>query len=75
VYPILARQAKLSGIVVIEAIIDEQGKVTGMRVISGFPILIPAAMSAVSKRRYEPTIVNGQPTAIDLKLEISFNFS
>jgi protein TonB len=75
VYPILARQAKLSGIVVIVAIIDEQGKVTGMRVISGFPILIPAAMSAVSKRRYEPTIVNGQPTAIDLKLEISFNFS
>jgi TonB family protein len=75
VYPILARQVKLSGIVVIEAIIDEQGKVTGMRVISGFPILIPAALSAVSKRRYEPTIVNGQPTSIDLKLEISFNFS
>jgi periplasmic protein TonB len=75
VYPILARQTKLSGIVVIEAVIDEQGRVTGMRVISGHPILIPAALNAVSKRRYEPTIVNGQPTSIDLKVEISFNFS
>jgi TonB family protein len=75
VYPILARQTKLSGIVVIEAVIDEQGRVTGMRVISGYPILIPAALNAVSKRRYEPTIVNGQPTSIDLKVEISFNFS
>jgi outer membrane biosynthesis protein TonB len=61
--------------VVIEAVIDEQGRVMGMRVISGFPILIPAALNAVSKRRYEPTIVNGQPTSIDLKVEISFNFS
>lgn len=75
VYPLLARQTKLSGIVVIEAVIDEQGRVTGMRAISGYPILIPAALNAVSKRRYEPTILNGQPTSIDLKVEISFNFS
>ena len=74
-YPILARQAHLSGVVIIEAVIDEQGKVTAMRVVSGHPILIPAAMSAVSKRKYEPTALDGEATPIDLRVEISFKFS
>jgi protein TonB len=75
VYPLLARQTHISGVVVIEAVIDEQGKVTGMRVISGYPLLIPAALSAVSKRRYEPTILDGEPMPIDLRVEINFSFS
>ena len=75
VYPFLARQARLSGVVVIEAVIDEQGNVTGMRVISGHPILIPSAMTAVSKRKYEPTVLDGEPTPIDLRVEVSFSFS
>ncbi len=74
-YPVLARQARLSGVVVVEAVIDEQGKVTGMRAISGHPLLIPAALSAVSKRRYEPTVLDGEPTPIDLRVEITFSFS
>jgi protein TonB len=74
-YPVLARQSHLSGLVIIEAVIDEQGKVTAIRVVSGHPILIPAAMSAVSKRKYEPTILDGEATPIDLRVEISFKFS
>jgi protein TonB len=74
-YPVLARQSRLSGIVIIEAVIDEHGKVTGMRVISGHPLLIPAAVKAVSKRMYEPTVLDGEPTPIDLRVEISFSFS
>jgi protein TonB len=74
-YPVLARQSRLSGVVIIEAVIDEHGKVTGMRVISGHALLIPAALSAVSKRKYEPTILDGEPTPIDLRVEISFSFS
>ena len=57
VYPTLAKQARISGTVVIEAIIDEKGAVTGMRVISGHPLLVPAALSAVAKRKYEPTVL------------------
>jgi periplasmic protein TonB len=75
VYPPLAKQTRLSGVVVIEAIIDEHGNVTGMRVISGDPLLIPAALSAVSKRKYEPTILDGEPTPLDLRVEISFHVS
>ncbi len=74
-YPTLARQAHLSGVVIIEAIIDEHGNVKGMQVVSGHPILIPAALSAVSKRKYEPTILDGEPTPVDLRVEIKFSFS
>jgi len=75
VYPILAKQARLSGVVIIEAVIDEHGKVTGMRVVSGHPMLIPSALTAVSKRLYEPTVLDGVPTPIDLRVEINFSFS
>jgi protein TonB len=75
VYPILAKQARLSGVVVIEAVIDEHGKVTGMRVVSGHPMLISSALSAVSKRLYEPTVLDGEPTPIDLRVEVTFSFS
>ena len=74
-YPVLARQSHLSGIVIIEAVIDEHGKVTAMRAVSGHPLLIPAAMNAVSKRKYQPTILDGEATPIDLRVEISFKFS
>ncbi len=74
-YPALARQARLSGVVIIEAIIDEYGNVKGMQVVSGHPLLINAAMSAVSKRKYEPTVLDGEPTPIDLRVEIKFSFS
>lgn len=74
-YPTLARQARLSGVVIIEAIIDEHGNVKGMQVVSGHPLLIPAALAAVSKRKYEPTILDGEPTPVDLRVEIKFSFS
>ena len=75
VYPPLAKQSRLTGVVVIEAIIDERGNVAGMRVISGQSLLIPAALSAVSKRKYEPTILDGEPTPVDMKVEVSFSFA
>ncbi len=75
VYPILAKQSRISGTVVIDAVIDEHGDVKGMRVVSGHPMLIPAALSAVAKRRYEPTVLDGEPTPIDLRIDISFSFS
>lgn len=74
-YPVLAKQSRLVGIVVIDAIIDEHGSVKGMRVISGDPLLIQAALTAVSKRRYEPTVLDGEPTPVALRVEVSFSFS
>ncbi len=74
-YPVLAKQSRLAGIVVIDAVIDEHGTVKGMRVISGDPLLIQAALAAVSKRRYEPTVLDGEPTPVALRVEVSFSFS
>jgi periplasmic protein TonB len=72
VYPILAQQSHIQGVVLIDAIIDEHGNVIQVHAISGNPLLIPSAMEAVSKRRYEPTVLDGEPTPIALKVEVSF---
>ena len=72
VYPLLANQSHIHGIVVIDAIIDEHGKVVEARVISGHPLLVQAALKAVSERRYEPTILDGEPTPVDLRVEVNF---
>jgi periplasmic protein TonB len=72
-YPLLAKQAHIAGTVVIEAIIDERGNVKEARAISGQPLLVPAALKAVSLRRYEPTILDSEPTPIELTVEVSFH--
>lgn len=73
IYPVLAKQSHIQGTVVIEAIIDEHGNVIEERAISGPPLLIPAAMKAVSQRKYEPTFLDGEATPVDLKVEVNFH--
>ena len=73
IYPILARQSRIQGIVVIEAIIDEHGNVVEMHAVSGHPLLIPAAMKAVSQRKYEPTVLDGEATPVNLRVEVTFH--
>ena len=72
IYPILASQAHVHGMVVIDAIIDEHGNVVQEKVVSGHPLLIQAALKAVSERKYEPTILDGEPTPVDLRVEVNF---
>jgi periplasmic protein TonB len=71
-YPILARQSQVHGVVVIDAIIDEHGNVIQEKVVSGHPLLLQAALKAVSQRKYEPTILDGEPTPVDLRVEVNF---
>lgn len=56
VYPLLARQARVSGAVVIDAVIGTQGNAVEMRTVSGQPILALTAMEALRQWKYEPTI-------------------
>jgi protein TonB len=72
VYPTLASQSHVHGIVVIDAIIDEHGSVIQEKVVSGHPLLLQAALKAVSERKYEPTILDGEPTPVDLRVEVNF---
>jgi outer membrane biosynthesis protein TonB len=75
VYPLLAKQSHIQGIVLIDAIIDERGNVIEQRAISGPPLLVPAAMKAVSERKYEPTILDGDAAPVDLRVEVTFRMS
>jgi protein TonB len=72
-YPLLAKQSRISGVVIIEAIIDENGNVTQVRAVSGHPLLMTAALKAVSKRKYEPTYLDGEPMPIDLRVVVTFH--
>jgi len=71
-YPILARQARISGAVVIDAVIDTQGNIVEMRTVSGHPILALAAMEALRHWKYEPTILGGEAIPVELLVTLTF---
>jgi protein TonB len=72
VYPLLAKQSKIGGAVVIDAVIDTQGNVAEMRAVSGQPILALAAMEALRQWKYEPTILGGEAFPVRLLVTITF---
>lgn len=71
-YPPLAKQARIQGDVVIDSVIDTQGRVTQMRVVSGSPLLVEAAMQALAQWRYQPTLLNGEPVAVEMLVTMHF---
>lgn len=72
VYPPLAKQARIQGQVVIDSVIDTEGHVTQMKVVSGSPLLVQAAEQALAQWRYQPTLLNGQPVAVDMLVTLHF---
>jgi protein TonB len=75
VYPSVARAAHIAGTVVVLAIIDEHGNVVEAHAVSGSGLLIPAALRAVQARKYQPTILDGEPTPIQLHVEVTFHLA
>lgn len=71
-YPPLARSARIQGAVVLFAMISTTGTIENLRVISGHPLLVAAALDAVKQWRYRPYILNGEP--IEVETEITVNF-
>jgi protein TonB len=71
-YPALARQARIQGNVVLHAIIDKEGKVAQLEVISGHPLLVQSALDAVKQWRYKPTLLNGDPVEVDTTITVTF---
>jgi len=72
VYPPLARMARIQGPVVVAAVISKEGVMERVQAISGHPMLVPAAVDAVSQWRYKPYILNGE--AIEVETQITVNF-
>lgn len=72
VYPPLARSARIQGSVVLFALISKAGTIQNLRAISGHPMLIPAAVDAVSQWRYRPYILNGEPIEVETQITVNF---
>lgn len=73
VYPPEAVEQYVSGKVQLEAIIGIDGRVRDLKLISGHPLLAPAAMDAVSQWRYRPTRLNGTVVEVVTIIEVKFN--
>jgi periplasmic protein TonB len=74
-YPTLARQARIQGTVVLQAVIGKDGTVQNLHVLSGHPMLIPAAMDAVRQWRYKPYYLNWEPVEVDTQISVNFTLS
>ena len=74
-YPPLARQARIQGQVILQAEISKDGTIQNLQLISGHPMLAPAAIEAVKQWRYKPYLLNGEPVAVETQVVVNFSLS
>jgi len=74
-YPPLARQARIQGTVVLQAEISKDGSIQNLRLISGHPMLAPAAIEAVKQWKYKPYLLNGEPVEVETQVQVNFTLS
>ena len=74
-YPPLAKQARIQGHVVFTAIIGRDGTIQNLQLVSGHPLLVPAAQAAVSQWVYRPTLLNGEPVEVITQIDVNFTLS
>jgi protein TonB len=73
VFPELAVQSRVSGMVILEAEVDVRGYVRTVKVLRGHPLFDEAAIAAVKQWRYQPLLLNGEPTGFILTVTVGFN--
>ena len=74
-YPQLARQARIQGTVVLRAIISREGRIENLQVLSGHPLLVPAALDAVRQWRYRPYSLNDEPVEVETQITVNFTLT
>jgi len=72
VYPPLARSARIQGQVVLQAVISKQGVIENLKLLSGHPMLVPAAIEAVRQWRYRPYVLNNEPVEVETQITVNF---
>jgi protein TonB len=72
VYPAIALAARVEGTVVIDTVIDEEGRVQSARVLRSIPLLDEAALAAVRQWAYTPTLLNGVPVPVVMTVTVTF---
>lgn len=74
-YPPLARQARIQGTVVLQAQISKNGDIENLQLISGHPMLAPAAIEAVKQWKYKPYLLNGEPVEVETTVQVNFSLA
>ena len=75
VYPPLAKMARQQGTVRLDAVIGEDGTMQSLTVLSGPPLLVPAAVTAVKQWTYKPMTMNGEPRKVATTIDVNFSLS
>jgi periplasmic protein TonB len=75
IYPAPARNARIQGKVLLQAMISKEGKIEHLQLVSGPPLLVAAAMEAVRQWRYRPYILNGEPVEVETQVTVNFVLS
>jgi protein TonB len=74
-YPPLAKSARIQGPVVLAAVISKAGTIEDLQVLSGHPMLVKAALAAVSQWRYRPYVLNNEPIEVETQITVNFILS
>lgn len=74
-YPTIALGARVQGVVVLTAIISKAGNIQNLTVVTGHPMLVPAAMDAVRQWRYRPFMLSGEPVEVETTVTVTFQLS
>jgi protein TonB len=74
-YPPLARQARIQGTVVLQAQISKDGSIQNLQLVSGHPMLAPAAIEAVKQWKYKPYLLNGEPVEVETQVQVNFTLA
>lgn len=74
-YPKIALAARVTGVVQVKAVIGKDGVIRELEVISGHPLLVPAALDAVKQWRYRPYLLNGEAVEVETNITVTFQIS
>jgi TonB family protein len=75
VYPPLALQARIQGTVRFTAIMGRDGRIQNLQLVSGHPLLVQAARTAVNQWEYRPTLLNGEPVEVVTQVDVNFTLA
>jgi TonB family protein len=75
VYPLDAKEARIQGVVKLQATIAVDGTVKNLEVLSGHPLLVPSALDAVRQWVYQTTLLNGNPVEVVTQIDVNFTLA
>lgn len=71
-YPQIAVMARIQGMVRLQAIVGQDGTIQDLKVLSGPAMLLKSSLEAVSKWRYQPTVLKGKPVEVETEIDVNY---